>query len=74
MNLDQIKNEALDLSVDERAILAKILLLSLDLTEESELGDAWIQEASERSREIDNGTVQLVSAEEVRKEALNILK
>ena len=74
MNLDQIKNEALDLSVDERANLAKILLLSLDLTEESELGDAWIKEASERSREIDNGTVQLVSAEEVRKEALNLLK
>lgn len=74
MNLDQIKNEALDLSVDERANLAKILLLSLDLTEESSLGDAWIKEASERAHDIDNETVKLVSAEEVRKQALNLLK
>lgn len=74
MNLDQIKNEALDLSVNERANLAKILLLSLDLTEESDLGEAWVKEASERANEIDNGTVKLVSAEEVRKEALNLLK
>lgn len=74
MNLDQIKNEALDLSVDERAKLAKVLLLSLDLTEDSEVGNAWKKEASERATEIDNGSVKLISAEQVRKEALNLLK
>lgn len=74
MKLDQIKNEALELAPNERAKLAKLLLLSLDLTGDSEAEDEWFTEALLRAEEIDSGKVELVNSDTVRKEALSLLK
>jgi putative addiction module component (TIGR02574 family) len=69
MSLEQIEDKALQLSEGDRAKLAQKLLLSLDTLSESELADDWLIEAQRRARELDEGTVQPISAEEVRREA-----
>ncbi len=74
MTLKQIESEALHLSEDERAELAQKLLLSLDSPSESEIADDWLLEASRRAKDIDNGTVQAIPAEEVRLKAQALLR
>ena len=74
MTLKQIESEALHLSEDERTELAQKLLLSLDSPSESEIADDWLLEASRRAKDIDNGTVQPIPAEEVRLKAQALLR
>jgi putative addiction module component (TIGR02574 family) len=74
MNLPEIEREALDLSEEERAELAQKLLLSLDSPSDSEISEDWVAEASRRARELDEGLVQPISAEEVRRKAISLLR
>ncbi len=74
MNLKQIEDEALHLSEEERAELAQKLLLSLEVPTQGEIEEAWLVEARRRAKELDDGTVQPVSAEEVRKKAQALLR
>jgi putative addiction module component (TIGR02574 family) len=74
MNLQEIKREALHLPEDERAELAQSLLLSLDSPTEQEISEDWLLEASRRARELDEGLVQPVPAEEVRRKAKSLLR
>ncbi len=74
MNLKQIQDEALNLSEDERAELAQKLLLSLEAPSESEIEADWLVEAKRRAKELDEGTVQPVSADEVRRKAQALLR
>jgi putative addiction module component (TIGR02574 family) len=74
MNLRQIEHEALHLAEDERAELAQRLSLSLDCPSESEIAEAWLFEASRRARDLDEGLVQPIPAEEVRKKAMALLR
>ena len=74
MSLEQIEDEALQLSEGDRAKLAQKLLLSLDVLSESEIEYDWLIEAQRRARELDAGTVQPISAEEVRRKALALLR
>ncbi|MDX2506221.1 MAG: addiction module protein [Gammaproteobacteria bacterium] len=74
MTLKQIVYESLHLSEDERAELAQKLLLSLDSPSESEIADDWLLEASRSAKDIDNGTVQPIPAEEVRLKAQALLR
>ena len=74
MNLKQIENEALRLSEEKRAELAQKLLLSLDVLTEDEIADDWIAEVQRRAREIDEGTVQPIPADEVRRKARTLLR
>ena len=74
MNLEQIEDNALHLSQEDRAKLAQKLLLSIDIPSESEIADDWLIEAQRRARELDAGTVQPVSAEEVRRKAQALLR
>ncbi|MBL4884464.1 MAG: addiction module protein [Planctomycetaceae bacterium] len=74
MNLEQIEQEALHLSQSERATLAQKLLLSLDSPSGEEVEHEWIREALNRAKELDEGIVQPVSAEEVRKKAQALLR
>jgi putative addiction module component (TIGR02574 family) len=53
----------------ERAELAKKLLLSLDSPSETEIREDWLTEAVHRACDLDEGKVQPVSAEEVRRKA-----
>jgi len=74
MILKQIESEALHLSEEERAHLAQTLLLSLDSPSDNEISDDWLIEASRRAIDIDNGTIQAVSAENVRQKAQALLR
>lgn len=74
MNLKQIEHEALHLTENERAELAHKLLLSLDVPTEEEIEKDWLIEASRRAKELDEGVVQPISAEEVRKKAQALLR
>ncbi len=74
MNLKQIQDEALNLSEDERAELAQKLLLSLESPSESEIEADGLVEAKRRAKELDEGTVQPVSADEVRRKAQALLR
>ena len=74
MNLKKIEDEALHLSEDERAALAQKLLLSLDSPSEAEIESDWLQEAQRRAKELDEGIVQPVSAEEVRRKVQTFLR
>jgi len=74
MNLNQIVDEALHLPEDERAELAQKLLLSLDSPSDSEIKAAWLREAQNRAKELDEGLVQPVPVEEVRRKAQALLR
>ena len=74
MNLKQIEEEALHLSVDERAELAQKLLLSLDVPTAKEIEDDWLVEARRRAKELDEGIVHPIPAEEVRRKAQALLR
>ena len=74
MKLNQIEAEALNLSGEERAELAQKLLLSLDIPSEEEIAEDWLMEEQRRARELDEGIVQPVPAEEVRRKAQALLR
>jgi len=74
MNLQQLEDEALHLSEEERAELAQKLLLSLDVPTNTEIEEDWLIEAHRRAKEIDEGIVQPIPAEEVRKKARALLR
>lgn len=74
MNLKEIEYEALHLPDTERAELAQKLLLSLDSPPNSEIEEAWLIEAQRRAKDLDTGSVQPISAEEVRKKAQALLR
>ena len=74
MDLKQIEEEALHLSEEERAELAQKLLLSLDVPAANEIEEDWLVEARRRAKELDEGIVQPIPAEEVRKKAQALLR
>lgn len=74
MSFEQIENTTLQLSEGERAKLAQKLLLSLDVLSESDIAEDWLIEAQRRARKLDAGIVQPISAEEVRRKALALLR
>lgn len=74
MSLKQIQNEALQLPEEERAELARKLLISLETPSEKELEQDWLAEANRRAQDLDNGMARPISAEEVGKKARALLK
>jgi putative addiction module component (TIGR02574 family) len=74
MDPQTVEQEALSLSQEDRAKLAQKLLLSLDAPSEEESKQTWLVEADRRARELDNGDVQPVSADEVRRKARALLR
>lgn len=74
MKLKELENEALQLSDEERAELAQKLLLSLESLSVAEMAEDWMAEAQRRARELDQGTVQPIPAEEVRRKARALLR
>lgn len=65
MSFDDLKTEALKLSPESRAKLARELLLSLEGLSETEVERLWVEEAIRRDEEIDRGQARLVPVEEV---------
>jgi len=67
--LKEIEQELMNLSHEDRARLARTLIVSLD-EEEKQLSEAecetlWLEEIKRRDAEIERGEVQLIPAEEV---------
>nr|WP_298373644.1 addiction module protein [uncultured Halomonas sp.] len=74
MNLQKIEAEALHLSKQERAQLIQRLVLSLESPSKEELRSDWLLEARRRGEELENGTVQAVSGDEVMRKARALIK
>ena len=74
MDLQTIKREALGLAPESRAKLAHELLESLDTLSVEEIDELWLDEAERRLKDLDEGRVQLVPAEEVYRKAQALLK
>lgn len=70
-DLKKLLHEAAQLSESDRATLAGVLLESLEPTRTPGIEEAWSREIERRVREIDAGTVELISWEEVRAELLD---
>ena len=62
---EQIKHEALELSIRDRAELAHLLIESIEENSEMDVSSAWDIELKKRIREIREGKVKGVPAEEV---------
>jgi len=73
MNLEQIEDEVLHLSEEERAELTQKLLLSLDVQTKDEIEEEWLVEARRRAQELNEGIVQPIPAEETRRKAQALL-
>jgi len=65
--LEQIRNQALALSESDRAELARDLLKSLDGPPDPDANNAWDAEIERRLKQIDEGTVQPMDREELRR-------
>ena len=65
MSIEELRDEALRLSPEGRAYLARELLASLDEMSEAEIEELWLQEAMHRDEELDKGAVQSYPADEV---------
>lgn len=64
-SLEEIASEALRLSVESRADLAKRLLASLDELTPEEYERLWIEEAARRYEQLRAGTAKSVVSDEV---------
>lgn len=72
--LKEIELELLSLPQRERAELAHRLIVSLDEGKDDDVDAYWRNELDRRQREIDNGTAELIPAEEVMRRARAALK
>ena len=63
--LTQIQEEIRALSDSDKEALLRVLLEELDGPADPDVDAAWLKEAQRRSREIDEGTVDCVPADEV---------
>ena len=74
MNTAALKQAVLQLPEQERAQLVHVLLDSLDQPSEANVEQLWLQEAERRAAEIDQGKVQLVTAEELETQVQALLE
>jgi hypothetical protein len=65
MGIEELKAEALRLTPEARAELARELLVSLDVLSEDEIEKLWIKEAIRRDEELDGGAARAYPADEV---------
>ncbi len=62
--IEDLAERALKLPSSARASLAEVLLKSLDYEEDFLISEEWKDEIQKRCREIDEGEVQLIPAED----------
>lgn len=65
----QLQADALRLSDNERAELARLLLLSLEAVADPDAERLWAEEAERRYRELKSGVVEAIPSEDVFREA-----
>jgi putative addiction module component (TIGR02574 family) len=64
-SLAKIHEEIRELSVPEKETLLRLLWEELDGPSDPEVDAAWLEEVQRRSRELDEGLVQAIPAEDV---------
>ena len=62
-SFEEILSAALSLTPDERAMLADLLLVSLDAPNQKQIDAAWTEEIERRISEIDEGKVEMIDGE-----------
>ena len=67
-NLKEVLQDAVQLPERDRAALAGLLIETLDPVSEPDVEAAWSEEIKRRLAEVDSGTVELISWEDVRAE------
>lgn len=67
--LGQVEQDAMELSVQERALLVERLLATLDTGEDADVEELWLQEAEKRYAEYRAGKIASRPAERVMEEA-----
>jgi putative addiction module component (TIGR02574 family) len=72
MSVEELETEALKLPADERERLAIRLLSSVESWLEFEA--EWIEEVERRARELDEGAVETIPADQVIRDALDRLR
>ncbi len=65
MSVEELKEEALRLSPEARAYLARELLASLDALSDAEIEKLWIDEAIRRDEELASGTARAYPVDDV---------
>jgi putative addiction module component (TIGR02574 family) len=74
MNAETLEQTVLHLPIQQRAELARKLILSLEDQNEEEVAEAWHAEALRRANELDSGHADTVSAEEAHAAARAMLR
>lgn len=64
-SIEELESEIRSLSADERMHLLRDLIADLDGAMEADVEKAWLQEAERRYKELKDGFVEAVPAEEV---------
>lgn len=72
--LEEIERDIQALSDQERLSLLRSLIADLDGPADADVDEAWLAEAERRDREFESGTVQSIPAEDVFREAHQILR
>ena len=67
--LSEIESEAMQLSRQERAVLVERLLTTLDVGEDVDAEELWLQEAERRYQEYRDGRLASKAAEQVFEDA-----
>ena len=67
MTSKEILGQALNLSSEDRAKLALAIISSLDGPPDKDVEKAWVDEIERRVKEVQNGTVEVLEWEVVRK-------
>jgi putative addiction module component (TIGR02574 family) len=62
---EEIMSAAMNLSPNERVMLAEHLIESLDVEDQERINRLWAEEAERRNKEIEDGIVQAIPGEEV---------
>lgn len=63
--IEDIENEIRSLSVDDRMHLLRDLIADLDGGMDKDVEKAWLEEAERRYKEVKEGNVEMIPAEEV---------
>ena len=72
--IEDIENEIRSLSADDRMHLLRDLIADLDGPMDEDVEKAWIEEAERRYKDLKEGEVELIPAEEVFSKARARLK
>lgn len=63
---EKVISEALQLSSQDRAVIAERLIASLESNHDQDVEISWQEEIANRIEEMDNGTLQCIPWEDVR--------